>query len=138
VSEGRLVRRVRFTATHHYRRKEWSDDENRRVFGAQAEPHAHDWVVEVHMAGEVDRGTGWVIDVGELDAVLAAVTEGWDGGDLNARVPPVADGTLMPSTENLARWIHGEVGRRIGGATRVVEVRVFESPDLGGAYPVRG
>ena len=136
MTEGRLVRRVRFTATHHYRRSEWSEEENRRVFGEQTEPHAHDWLLEVQVAGAVDRATGWVVDLGALDGLLAEVTEGWDGGDLNARVPPVANGTLTPSTENLARWVFGEIERRLAGAVRVVEVRLFESADLGGAYPV--
>jgi 6-pyruvoyltetrahydropterin/6-carboxytetrahydropterin synthase len=135
LSEGRLVRKLRFTATHHYRSEGWSAEENRRVFGDQSEPHAHDWLLEVHVAGAVDRSTGWVVDLGALDAVLEAVTEGWDGGDLNARVPPVADGTLTPSTENLARWVFREVERHLTGAVRVVEVRLFESPDLGGVYP---
>lgn len=136
MSEGRLVRRVRFTATHHYRREGWSEEENRRVFGAQTEPHAHDWLLEVEVAGTVDRSTGWVLDLGTLDAAIEAVTAGWDGGDLNVRVPQVADGTLTPSTENLARWVYRELERHLNGAARLVEVRIFESPDLGGAYPV--
>jgi len=135
MTGGRLVRILRFRATHHYRRPDWSDAENQRVFGTQTEPHAHDWLLKVEVAGTVDRATGWVVDLGALDAALAEVTAGWDGGDLNACVPPVADGTLTPSTENLARWVYGELARRLDGAARVVEVRVFESPDLGGAYP---
>ena len=84
VDEARLIRAVRLRAVHHYRRAGWSEEENRRAFGAQAETHAHDWRVEVHVAGPVDPATGWCVDLGALDAHLAAVTAGWDGGALNA------------------------------------------------------
>ena len=135
MDEARLIRTVRFRAVHHYRRSEWSDDENGRVFGAQAQPHAHDWRVEVHVAGPVDPDTGWCVDVDALDAHLGALLEGWHGGDLNALIPEVAAGRMTPSTENLARWIHERLVVRLKPPVRLVEVRVFESDDLGSAWP---
>lgn len=145
TGEARLVRTIRFRAMHHYRRAAWTEAENRAVFGAQTDPHAHDWRVEVHAVGPVDPVTGWCVDLGALDAALAALTRGWDGGDLNAAVPEVAEGRMMPSTENLARWLHARLGEALGGpdaaeatagpAPRIVEVRVFESDDLGSVWP---
>lgn len=133
--EARLIRAVRFRAVHHYHRPAWSDEENRRVFGAQAEPHAHDWRVEVHVAGPMDPATGWCVDLAALDTVLGEAMTGWDGGDLNAHVPAVARGEMTPSTENLARWLHGRLGGALPGPARVVEVRVFESDGLGSCWP---
>jgi 6-pyruvoyltetrahydropterin/6-carboxytetrahydropterin synthase len=133
--EARLIRTVRLRAVHHYRRAGWSEEENRRVFGAQAEPHEHAWRVEVHVAGSVDPATGWCVELGVLDAHLAAVTAGWDGGDLNALVPEVARGEMTPSTENLARWLHGRLAGALPAPARVLEVRVHESDDLGSAFP---
>lgn len=136
AGEARLIRSVRFRASHHYRRAEWSGEENRLVFGAQMEPHAHDWRVEVHVAGPVDPSTGWCVDLACLDAALAEATAGWEGGDLNALVPEVARGEMTPSTENLARWLHARLSGRLPGPARLVEVRVFESDELGSAWPV--
>jgi 6-pyruvoyl-tetrahydropterin synthase len=135
AGEARLIRTVRFRAAHHYRRASWSDGENRRVFGPQAEPHAHDWRVEVHVAGPVDPATGWCVDLAALDALLAAATAGWDGGDLNVLVPEVARGEITPSTENLARWLHGRLAGALRAPARLVEVRVFESDGLGSTWP---
>lgn len=133
--ESRIIRTVAFRASHHYRRSEWSAEENRRVFGDQGHPHPHDWKVEVHLAGPVDPATGWCVDLDALDALLASVTAGWDGGDLNALVPPVARGEITPSTENLARWLFERLAPDVPGAARLLEVRVFESPWLGSAWP---
>jgi len=135
MARARLIRRVRFRAAHRYRCAEWSDADNRRVFGVQAEAHEHDWVVEVHVSGPVDPRTGWAADLDSLDGALAELTAGWDGGDLNTLVPAVADGAMTPSTENLARWLFEALQGRVEEPARVVEVRVFESPDLGSAYP---
>jgi len=128
---------VRFRAVHHYQRTDWSDGENLRVFGAQTEPHAHDWRVEVHVAGPVDPATGWCVDLAALDARLAAVTAGWDGSDLNERIPEVARGEMTPSTENLARWLHGRLAGALPAPSRLLEVRVHESDTLGSAFPAR-
>lgn len=130
-----LIRTVRFRAWHHYRRPAWSEEENRRVFGAQADPHAHDWRVEVRVTGPVDPETGWCVDLSALDASLADVTAGWDGGDLNALVPEVAEGAMTPSTENLARWLYVRLAPHLDEPATLVEVRVFESDGLGSAWP---
>lgn len=135
MDDVRVIRTVRFRARHHYGRREWSDDENRRVFGPQCEPHEHDWTVEVHVVGPVDTQTGWAVDLEALDAAVAAATRGWDGGDLNQALHAVADGGMQPSTEELARWLHAELSARVSPPARVVRVRVAESPDLASEYP---
>lgn len=135
LSHARLIRVVRFRATHRYGRPEWSAARNREVFGAQVEPHAHDWRVEIHLRGPIAPDTGWVVDLGALDEALAALTAEWDGGDLNRLIPEAAEGRLMPSTEELARWIFEHLQGRLGSPTRLTEVRVFESDALGAAYP---
>ena len=137
MTDARLIRRARFRASHHYARADWSEEENRRVFGVQVGSHSHDWMVEVHVAGPVDEATGFVTDLGSLDASIAAVTNGWDGGDLNVLVPEVADGSMQPTTESLARWLHRRLADTIQPPARLVEVAVFESPDLGARFPAR-
>lgn len=135
MDEARLIRTVHFSATHHYRRGDWSEEENRRAFGPQMEPHAHDWRVEIHVVGPIDEATGWAADLVALDRALEALTAGWDGGNLNLLVPPVRDGVMTPSTENLARWIFGALTEGVAAPARLAQVRVFESADLGSAYP---
>ena len=122
MSEARLIRRTRFRAVHHYSRSDWSQVENRRVFGAQVEPHEHEWLVEVHVVGPLDEETGFATDLGALDGALRAALAGWDGGDLNALIPEVATGQMQPSTEGLARWLHGRLGGAVSYPARVVEV----------------
>ena len=135
LENARLIRRVRFTASHRYGEPDGPTEEDRARFGDQAVSHVHRWTVEIHVVGPVDPDTGWLTDLLALDEAVDDITGSWDGGDLNALVPEVASGALQPSTENLARWLYEELEPRVAGPAVLAEVRVFEGPDLGSAYP---
>ena len=49
-----------------------SDEENRRVYGAAANPlgHGHNYVVEVGIEGEPDPVTGMILDLKRLKEIL--------------------------------------------------------------------
>lgn len=93
---ARLTRRVRFAAAHRYRRPEWSDEENTRVFGACARPnyHGHTYQCVVTVEGEIDPLTGMVVDLARLDAALGAeVMARFDHRNINLDVPEFAEGS---------------------------------------------
>jgi len=68
----RLHRRYRFSASHLYRRPEWTEERNRRHFGkcANLPGHGHNYRLWISVSGEVDRETGFVVDLGKLDEVV--------------------------------------------------------------------
>ena len=129
---------MRFAAAHRYRRPDWSDARNADVFGACANPsfHGHSYVCDVTVRGEIDPETGFVADLGLLDRVLAAeVTARFDHRNINTDVPEFADGRLVPTGENLARFIYERVAAALGTAATVVRVRIAEDETLGATYP---
>src|SRR5215212_1809222 len=103
-----LTRRITFAAAHRYRRPEWSDAENERVFGLCARPsyHGHTYTCDVTVRGPIDERTGFCVDLGLLDRILAReVVERFDHRNINQDVPEFGEGKLIPSGENLARFI---------------------------------
>ena len=134
-----LTRRVKFAAAHRYRRPEWDDARNEATFGACARPtfHGHGYVCDVTVTGDIDPVTGFVVDLGRLDSVLRSeVTDRFDHRNINTDVPEFADGLLVPSGENLARFIFERVQNAIGSGTRVVSVTVAEDDTLSATYAV--
>ena len=137
-----LTRRVSFAAAHRYRRPEWSDERNAAVFGLCARPsyHGHGYTCDVTVRGEVDPETGFAIDLGLLDRVLAEeVRERLDHRNLTLDVPEFAEGRLIPTGENLARLICERVQRRLDetlgpGRTAVARVTVAEDATLSATY----
>jgi len=135
VPTARLTRRVRFAAAHRYRRPEWSDEENARVFGACARTsfHGHTYHCAVTVEGDIDPLTGMIIDLARLDAALAAEVVGrFDHRNINLDVPEFAEGRLVPTGENLARFIHQRLQAALD--IRVVSVTVEEDDSLSSTY----
>jgi 6-pyruvoyltetrahydropterin/6-carboxytetrahydropterin synthase len=132
-----LTRRVTFAAAHRYRIAEWSEERNAATFGACARPnfHGHSYVCDVTVTGTVDPVTGFVADLGVLDGVLQReVRERFDHTNINLDVPEFADGRLVPTGENLARFIAERVQGALGTAARVTRVSVAEDATLSATY----
>ena len=128
-----LTRRVAFAAAHRYRRADWSEARNREVFGACANPnfHGHSYTCDVTITGPVSAETGMLIDLARLDGVLASeVRQRFDHRNINTDIPEFADGGLIPTSENLARFILERVQAALGTAVRVASVTVAEDATL--------
>jgi 6-pyruvoyltetrahydropterin/6-carboxytetrahydropterin synthase len=101
--------------------------------GPEAEPHAHDYRIEVIVERAGLDGHGMVVDLDVLQAGLEQLTGRLQGQDLDAIIdPPDADAVTV---EILARWIHGELSETVRRAgADALAVRVWESPDAFGGY----
>ena len=132
-----LTRRISFSAAHRYSRPEWSDEKNASTFGACAWPnfHGHSYVCDVTVSGPIDEKTGFIVDLGVLDRILKSeVTDRFDHRNINLDVPEFADGKLVPTGENLARYIFERVDEQLPKPTRVVRVTVGEDASLSATF----
>jgi 6-pyruvoyltetrahydropterin/6-carboxytetrahydropterin synthase len=132
-----LTRRVLFSAAHRYRRPEWSEEKNSSTFGACSWPnyHGHNYSCDVTVTGPIDATTGFLIDLGELDRILdSEVMTRFDHRNINLEVPEFADGKLIPSGENLARFVFEKVQARLSGKAKVSRVTIAEDTTLSSTY----
>jgi 6-pyruvoyltetrahydropterin/6-carboxytetrahydropterin synthase len=132
-----LTRRISFSAAHRYSRPEWSDEKNASTFGACAWPnfHGHSYVCDVSVSGPIDDKTGFIVDLGALDRILKEqVTDRFDHRNINLDVPEFADGKLVPTGENLARYIFERVDEELPKPAKVVRVTVGEDDRLSATY----
>jgi 6-pyruvoyltetrahydropterin/6-carboxytetrahydropterin synthase len=134
-----LTRRVTFAAAHRYRRPNWSEEKNLQTFGlcARENYHGHSYVCDITVSGEIDPTTGFIVDLGVLDRVLATeVRERFDHRNINLDVPEFADGKLVPTGEELSRFIYQRVQNALGNSVRVVEVVLAEDSTLKSSFRV--
>lgn len=132
-----LTRRVTFAAAHRYRRPEWDDARNDATFGlcARESYHGHTYVCDVTVTGVIDDATGFLVDLALLDRVLQReVRERFDHRNINLDVPEFADGRLVPTGENLARFIFERVQQALELAATVTQVSVAEDETLRVTY----
>jgi 6-pyruvoyltetrahydropterin/6-carboxytetrahydropterin synthase len=132
-----LTRRISFSAAHRYSRPEWTEEKNLATFGACAWPnfHGHTYVADVTVSGPIDDKTGFVVDLGVLDRILKEqVKDRFDHRNINLDVPEFADGKLVPTGENLARYIFERVERDLPKPAKVIRVTVGEDDSLSATY----
>jgi 6-pyruvoyltetrahydropterin/6-carboxytetrahydropterin synthase len=129
----RLERRYRFSASHLYRRPDWSEERNRAKFGkcANVPGHGHNYRLWVTVRGPLDPETDFVCDLGELDSLVTRlVVDRLDHQHLNAALPEFAPGQVNPSSEALVRWIHGQLEPALAPGLCLVRLRLEEDDDL--------
>ena len=62
--------------------------------------HGHSFRVEIHVSGNVDSDTGWIMDFAEIKKAFQPIYDQLDHRYLNE-----VAGLSNPTSENLASWI---------------------------------
>jgi 6-pyruvoyltetrahydropterin/6-carboxytetrahydropterin synthase len=88
--------------------------------------HGHSFRVEVHVSGEIDARTGWVMDFADIKAAFDPLFARLDHNYLN-EIP----GLENPTSEVLARWIWRELKPKLPGLSKLV---VHETCTAGCVY----
>lgn len=128
-----LTRRYQFCASHRLDSPRLSREANREVYGKCNHPygHGHNYELEVTVRGPIDRETGRIVDLNELDALIKSrVVDLLDHRNLNQEISFFQD--LVPTTENLC-VIVGEQLRQAwpsafsGPHPALERVRIYET-----------
>jgi len=101
-----LSRRYMFSASHRLHSDAMSESENAATYGKCNNPygHGHNYMLEVTVSGPVDRRTGMVCNLTDLDGfVHSQILERFDLQNLNT-LPEFAQN--VPTTENLCIAIY--------------------------------
>jgi len=100
--------------------------------GPCANPHGHNWEVDISVRGRTLNGIGILVDFRDLKgAVREAMTE-LDHCDLNA-LPPFLQ--TNPTSENIARYLHEKLSATVNTPEcRISRVTVCETPGTAACY----
>jgi 6-pyruvoyltetrahydropterin/6-carboxytetrahydropterin synthase len=124
----KVSRKAHFNAAHRLYRPDWDETKNNRVFGKCNNPkfHGHNYELVVSVSGEIDKVTGFVMDMKELkDLIRAHVEDAFDHKNLNLEVAEFA--ALNPTAENIAVVIWGKLRPHID-PSKDLEVVLYETP----------
>jgi 6-pyruvoyltetrahydropterin/6-carboxytetrahydropterin synthase len=137
MSKAYLTRRLRFAAAHRYSKPEWSQQKNEDTFGACAWPnfHGHSYTCDITVSGDIAPDTGFVADLGMLDALLKReVHQRFDHRNINMDIPEFGEGKLIPSGENLARFIFDKISAGLPAGIQLESVTIAEDETLSATY----
>jgi 6-pyruvoyltetrahydropterin/6-carboxytetrahydropterin synthase len=122
-----VTRKTVFNAAHRLYNPKWDDATNEKIFGLCNNPnyHGHNYVLLVHITGEINPDTGYVIDLKILsDLIFEHIEEKFDHRNLNLDVPEFK--TLIPSAENIAKVIW-EILRNVIDKQFDLKVTLYET-----------
>lgn len=127
-----VTRKEHFNASHRLHNSNKSDDWNRRIFGKCNNPnwHGHNYVIEVTVVGEPNPDTGYVIDLGDLKAIIKEkILDPCDHKNLNLEVPFLSG--VIPTSENLVKAFFNEleddVNKAAFGTSILCSVKLYET-----------
>ena len=127
----RLARRHGFTCTHRYNIDQWTENENRQVFGACFTPHGHghNYELEVYLEGPVSPQTGMVINLVDVDNILKETVLPVAGKHLNFEVSEFNN--KVPTTELVAEFLFERCEKLFKPlGVKVLKLRLYEYDDL--------
>jgi 6-pyruvoyltetrahydropterin/6-carboxytetrahydropterin synthase len=128
-----ITRRAEFSASHVCALPRLTEQENRQLYGAAANPkgHGHNYTLEVTLSGDPDPATGMIFDLKKLKEIInRTVIEPMDHRFLNYEVPPFDK--VVPTAENLAVEIWNRLAPHFenGSRAHLHNVRLYETEDL--------
>jgi len=106
----------------------------RNYHGSCENLHGHNFRVEITVAGERLDQAGMLVDFLELKKQINTAIMRLDHQNLNEIAP---FDTLNPSAENIAQYLHQEIGKGLPSAVQVSEVRVWETNEASAIYRLK-
>ena len=131
-----VSRKAHFNAAHRLYRKDWSFEKNNDIFGKCNNPnfHGHNYELIVSVTGEIDKETGYVIDMKILkDIIKFEVEDAFDHKNLNVEVPEFKD--LNPTAENIVVVIYNKIKPKLNSDFDL-KITLYETPRNFVTYPV--
>ncbi len=123
-----VCRKAHFNAAHRLHNPDLTTQENAAVFGKCNNEffHGHNYELIVHVEGEVDPKTGYLIDMKVLkDYIKTEVEDYLDHKNLNIQV--VEFKTLNPTAEHIAYVIWNRL-RSVINKNLELKVTLYETP----------
>ena len=123
-----VSRKAHFNAAHRLYRRDWSHEQNEAIFGKCNNPHyhGHNYELIVHVEGEIDAETGYVVDMKVLkDLIKSEIEDAFDHKNLNEEVPEFS--RLIPTAENISVVIFNKLRPHIS-PDKDLSITLYETP----------
>jgi len=130
-----VVKKITFCAAHRLHNPNWDDITNQKIFGKCNHPnyHGHNYELHVKVTGDIDKETGFVIDLNILsDIVKKEIHQKFDHKNLNLDIEEFKH--LNPTAENIAVVIYNILRPKID-AHLDLQIILYETPRNYVIYP---
>jgi len=122
-----LTKRFNFSSAHRMYNSEFSDQENKNMFGKCQNIHGHNYQLEVTVSGSVDNKKGYFVNLHELSELIQFnVIDLIDHQYLNEVLPDQKDKPV--TLEVVSTWIWETINKKLP-QFNFEKMRLWETPD---------
>ena len=93
--------------------------------------HGHNWKIDITLRGSKLDKLGMLVDFRDVKAMVSELLDELDHRYLN-EIPAFQEDN--PTTENVAKWLAGQLAKRLPSHIRVAKVTAWESDNCGASY----
>ena len=132
-----ITRIERFNAAHKLWVEDWTEEENKAVFGKCSNKnwHGHNYTLHVTVKGLPDPVTGFIVDVKKLSVLIKEqVVDHLDHSNLNLDVEFIPKG-MQPTTENLVILIWDRINAALAAfPCQLHAIKLWETETIYAEY----
>ena len=65
-----ITKQYQFCAAHRYWNIDWTEEENKNIFGKDIYVHGHNYLLDITISGPIDKGSGFIINLKTLNELV--------------------------------------------------------------------
>ena len=124
-----LTKQYKFCAAHRYWNDKWSHDKNYEIFGKDIYIHGHNYVLDITIAGPINKDSGFIVNLKELNHIVHEnIIDIMDHSQIEKDIKWFEG--MQPSTENMVVFIWEHVYKKIPDPARLHAIRLQETPTI--------
>ena len=124
-----LTKQYKFCAAHRYWNDKWSHDKNYEIFGKDIYIHGHNYVLDITIAGPINKDSGFIVNLKELNHIVHKnIIDIMDHSQIEKDIKWFKG--AQPSTENMVVFIWEQIYKKIAAPARLHAIRLQETPTI--------
>ena len=124
-----ITKQYSFCAAHRYWNTNWSEEENKNIFGKDVYIHGHNYLLDVTISGPIDEKSGFIINLKTLnDLIEKKVLSILDHSQIEKDIRWFD--SRQPSTEHLVVFIWDQIAKNIPLPAKIYKIRLQETPTI--------
>ena len=124
-----LTKQYKFCAAHRYWNDNWSDEENKNIFGKDIYIHGHNYLLDVTISGPINVDSGFIMNLKTLnDLIHNKIINIFDHSQIDKDISWFHN--RQPSTEHMVVFIWSEIVDGIPSPAKLHKLRLQETPTI--------
>ena len=124
-----ITKQYQFCAAHRYWNSEWSEEENKDIFGKDIYIHGHNYLLDITIEGPIYEQSGFIINLKTLnELVKERVINIFDHSQIEKDISWFIN--RQPSTENMIIFIWHQIYDKIPLPSKLYKIKLQETPTI--------